>query len=60
MKHAASYLLALICWVVPTISSAQVGYPEKPVRAVVGYSPGGSLMVLSAWTAVPSRRLDRP
>jgi tripartite-type tricarboxylate transporter receptor subunit TctC len=34
--------LALLLWILPALATAQGGYPSKPVRIIVGTSPGGS------------------
>jgi tripartite-type tricarboxylate transporter receptor subunit TctC len=34
--------LALLLWILPALATAQAGYPSKPVRIIVGTSPGGS------------------
>ena len=34
--------LALLLWILPALATAQGSYPSKPVRIIVGTSPGGS------------------
>ena len=40
-RHALSTLAALTGW--PLASSAQAGYPNKPIKLIVGFPPGGGI-----------------
>lgn len=41
MRHVFGLLVGIATLVLTTCASAQSNYPEKPVRILVGYSPGG-------------------
>lgn len=42
MHRTARHALALIGWAIAATCFAQGGYPDRPVRILVGYSAGGS------------------
>jgi tripartite-type tricarboxylate transporter receptor subunit TctC len=42
MQRAARHALVLLGWAISAACFAQGGYPDKPVRILVGYSAGGS------------------
>lgn len=42
MKRTAASLMGLVALCCATVAGAQQGYPNKPIRLIVGFAPGGN------------------